>query len=135
MDELDSLIGLTSVKKQIRTVVAFAKNNKQRIRKGLPPLVTTQHIVFTGNPGTGKTTVARIIGEIYKEHGILRSGHFVEIGGRDLVAGWVGQTNEKAEETVFKALDGILFIDEAYALLPTDSFRDFGPEAQVTLIY
>ena len=134
MDELDSLIGLSSVKKQILTVVAFAKNNKERIRKGLPSLVTTQHIVFTGNPGTGKTTVARIIGEIYKEYGILRSGHFVEIGGRDLVAEWIGQTTSKVEEIVAKALDGILFIDEAYALLPGDSFRDFGPEALAKLI-
>lgn len=134
MKELDSLIGLSSVKEQVRDMAAFAKNNQQRKRKGLPPLVTSQHMVFTGNPGTGKTTVARIVGEIYRELGLLSKGHFTEIGGRDLIAEYIGQTTGKVREIVSEALDGILFIDEAYALVPTDSSKDFGPEALAALI-
>jgi len=134
MADLDHLIGLTSVKQQVCDVIDLATVQTLRARKGLPKLETSQHLVFTGNPGTGKTTVARIIGDIYRELGLLRSGHFTEIDGRGLIAEYLGQTAAKTEKVISEAMDGVLFIDEAYALVPGDSSNDYGAEAIATLI-
>lgn len=134
MRALDSMIGLENVKKQVREIASFMKIRNDRIQKKLPVFDMPMHMVFTGNPGTGKTTVARIVGEVLRETGVLDKGHFVEVSGRGLVAEYIGQTEAKARQIITEALDGILFIDEAYALVPTDSARDFGPEAVATLI-
>jgi SpoVK/Ycf46/Vps4 family AAA+-type ATPase len=132
--ELDQLIGLASVKQQVRDVIDLASVQTLRQRKGLPKLEMSQHLVFTGNPGTGKTTVARIIGDIYRELGLLRSGHFTEIDGRGLIAEYIGHTAAKTEKVIRDAMDGVLFIDEAYALVPGDISGDYGAEAIATLI-
>ena len=132
--KLDQLIGLNEVKKQIRDIGHLMKNSKDRQRAGLPAIAISQHLVFTGNPGTGKTTVARLVGDIYRELGLLKKGQFVEIDGRGLIAEYVGHTAIKAKEIISQALDGVLFIDEAYALAQSDSSNDFGSEAITTLI-
>ena len=134
MRKLHDLIGLASVKRQVQDMVHLMKNRKDRERAGLPVVEMGQHLVFTGNPGTGKTTVARIIGEVYRDLGILKKGHFVETDGRGLIAEYVGQTAEKTRAVVKEALDGVLFIDEAYALIGKDSGWDYGHEAVATLI-
>lgn len=132
--KLDGLTGLGPVKKQVNDVLALQKMMQKRRKNGLPDLDISQHMIFTGNPGTGKTTVARIIGDIYSELGILKKGHFIEIDGRGLIAEYVGQTAEKTREIVTSAIDGILFIDEAYALAPKGNKNDYGHEAISTLI-
>lgn len=132
--ELDGLIGLKSVKQQVRDVTSLASVQALRTRKGLPKVDMSQHLVFTGKPGTGKTTVARIIGSIYRELGLLSSGHFTEIDGRGLIAEYIGQTAAKTEKVIGEAMDGVLFIDEAYTLAPEDIPNDFGAEAIATLI-
>ena len=134
LEELDSLIGLTNVKKKVRDKHALVKSNQMRKRAGLAPMAMNHHMVFTGNPGTGKTTVARILGEIFLEAGLLSSGHVVEIGARELVGQYTGQTLPKVDKIVAKAMGGVLFIDEAYSLLPKDPIRDFGPEALARLL-
>ena len=116
--KLDSFIGLDSVKEQVRNACILMKYLKDREKNGLPPVTVTWHLVFTGNPGTGKTTIARKVGDVYKALGILKGGHFVEASPGDLVAGFIGQTVAKTQSLIDRAMDGVLFIDEAYGLLP-----------------
>lgn len=130
--ELDSLIGLVSVKKEISSLINLLKVNKIRKERGLSTPKTSKHLVFLGNPGTGKTTVARLIAKIYKQLGVLEKGQLIEVDRSGLVAGYVGQTAIKTQEKINEAMGGVLFIDEAYSLAKGES--DFGQEAIDTLL-
>lgn len=131
--DLDKLIGLSAAKKELREICNFASIQQIRKARGLPTSKMSYHLVFTGNPGTGKTTVARIVARVYKELGILSEGHLVEASAKDLVAGYVGQTAIKTGELIEKAQGGILFIDEAYALVDKNG-QGYGQEAIDTLL-
>ena len=132
-DELQKLIGLQSVKSEVETLTNFIKIQQSRAEKGLKATSVSYHCVFTGNPGTGKTTVARIVANIYKELGVLKKGHLVETDRSGLVAEYVGQTAVKTNKVIDSALDGVLFIDEAYSLVGGGQ-NDFGIEAISTLL-
>lgn len=132
ISELNSLIGLESVKKDVTSLSNFIKMKQMREAKGLKAPSISYHCVFTGNPGTGKTTVARILASIFKELGILKRGHLVETDRSGLVAEYVGQTAVKTNKIIDSALDGVLFIDEAYTLVGGQN--DYGMEAIATLL-
>lgn len=134
MDELNSLVGLKEVKEEVQSLINLIKIRKLREKMDMPTMEMTYHMVFTGSPGTGKTTVARIVGKIYKELGILSDGKMIETDRSGLVAGYVGQTAIKVHEIVEEAIGGVLFIDEAYSLVNPNVPNDFGTEAVDTLV-
>lgn len=132
-NQLDELIGLETVKQQVHTLKNYITIQQERVKQGMKSTQVSYHCIFSGNPGTGKTTVARIVAQIYKELGVLKIGQLVETDRSGLVAEYVGQTAVKTNKTIDSALDGVLFIDEAYSLLG-GSQSDYGKEAIATLV-
>ena len=132
MEELEELIGLSTVKHDVEELIGLAKVQKMREEKGMKTVPVSLHLVFSGNPGTGKTTVARILAKLYKEIGILSQGQLVETDRSGLVAGYVGQTAIKTQKKIEEAMGGVLFIDEAYTL--NQEGENFGQEAIDTIL-
>ena len=133
-EQLDSLIGLDGVKKEVEQIINLIKvrNKGEAFGEKLPPI--SLHLVFFGNPGTGKTTVARLLAKIYRSLGVLSKGHMVEVDRSKLVAGYVGQTAIKTQDVIDQSMGGILFIDEAYTLTHGKGDTDFGQEAVDTIL-
>ncbi len=134
VDELNGMVGLSEVKEEIQSLINLIKIRKLREEMNMPVMDMSYHMVFTGSPGTGKTTVARLVGKIYKELGILSDGKMIETDRSGLVAGYVGQTAMKVHDVVKEAMGGVLFIDEAYSLVNPDMPNDFGTEAVDALV-
>ena len=134
LDELNDLVGLAGVKQEVFACISLLRINRMRKDKGLPELQTSNHMVFTGNPGTGKTTVARIMAKLYKSLGVVSKGQLVETDRSGLVAGYMGQTAIKTAQIIKKAKGGVLFIDEAYSLSSEEGSNDYGKEAIDTLV-
>ena len=134
MEELNTLVGLKSVKQDLTNLINLVKIRKLREERGMKQPDITLHLVFSGNPGTGKTTVARLLAKIYKALGVVSEGQLVEVDRSGLVAGYVGQTATQTAEVVESAIGGILFIDEAYTLIKGGDEKDFGQEAVDTLL-
>ncbi len=133
MEELDELIGLENVKKEVKTLANYVKVQQERKAQGLKTAKLSYHLVFTGNPGTGKTTVARIVARIYRDLGILERGHLVETDRSGMIGQYVGQTAPRVNAMCDSAMNGVLFIDEAYALTQSGE-QDYGKEAVATLL-
>ena len=133
LDELNALVGLESVKEKVGDLIAYQKVQKLRRENNLNSTRSTLHLAFTGNPGTGKTTVARIVGRVYKQIGLLSKGHFVEVSRTDLIAGYQGQTALKVKKVIEKAKGGVLFIDEAYSITENDHSDSYGRECLTEL--
>ena len=133
MGELESLVGLERVKSTVNDLIAYQKVQKLREAQGLHSEKNTMHLAFTGNPGTGKTTVARIVGRIYKQIGLLSKGHFTEVSRTDLIAGYQGQTALKVKNVIEQAKGGVLFIDEAYSITENDHADSYGRECLTEL--
>lgn len=133
LKELNDLVGLNNVKNKVNDIISYQTVQKLRKMKGLNVTQNTMHIAFLGNPGTGKTTVARIIGHIYKQLGLLSKGHFIEVSRTDLIAGYQGQTALKVKKVIEKAKGGVLFIDEAYSITENDKSDSYGRECLTEL--
>ena len=134
LEELNQLVGLDGVKQEVNSLVNLLRIQKLREEKGMKQPNVSKHLVFSGNPGTGKTTVARMLADIYNALGILSGGQLVEVDRSGLVSGYIGQTATKVNGVVEQALGGILFIDEAYTLTANKGEGDFGQEAVDTLL-
>lgn len=133
LDELNALVGLEKVKHKVQDLIVYQKVQKMRREKNLYAAKSTLHLAFTGNPGTGKTTVARIVGRIYNRIGLLSKGHFVEVSRTDLIAGYQGQTALKVKKVIEQAKGGVLFIDEAYSITENDHSDSYGRECLTEL--
>lgn len=133
LNELNELIGLENVKKKVNDLIVYQKVQKLRRDNNLHTSKSTLHLAFTGNPGTGKTTVARIVGRIYKQIGLLSKGHFIEVSRTGLIAGYQGQTALKVKKVIEKAKGGVLFIDEAYSITENDHSDSYGRECLTEL--
>lgn len=133
LDELNALVGLEKVKSKVQDLIIYQRVQKMRQEKNLHSAKNTLHLAFTGNPGTGKTTVARIVGRIYKRIGLLSKGHFVEVSRTDLIAGYQGQTALKVKKVIEQAKGGVLFIDEAYSITENDHSDSYGRECLTEL--
>lgn len=133
LQELNNLVGLVTVKEQVKDLIAYQKVQKMRKLSGLSVFKKTLHLAFLGNPGTGKTTVARIVGYVYKQLGLLSKGHFIEVSRTDLIAGYQGQTALKVKKVIERAKGGVLFIDEAYSITENEHSDSYGRECLTEL--